>query len=905
MSTEKLNKTNMRKEAVEPERQFNNWLSMATWIKDDLKKSGIEPDLQKKLGIWELKKDEEVLNILGYSDCPKGSGNKLLYQTNAYAIPYPDGYIRIKLEKKIGDRKYLSPDKEKEPNTGHIFYIKDYEERLKKKGIVIWTEGEKKTACIQQWLDKEGYKNAIAIGFPGVTMWRKCLEKITATTLTFSGRKHYIAFDYGDIQAENQDVQREAFAFWLELIRRKSISASFFSWPDGYKGIDDYLSVQEKNSSPIKMLLEESTASPWDFLTLLQNPISGQELAIASFAKSHMLQDMCETIFKSYGVGNLYSITFKNFYKKIIALFENKEEIKPLEIPYTNILQTIESDEDGVDFIVADEGIFRRIKEDIKGKSSFTYKRICIDPIILKEMIQEMTKNGECFAKLTCNENEYIVPATALSGLGIKDLTALGFAIQTPNGKDMSEYFLMCQNSLKKNKTAMKKYSSRQGWIDDDCKNFVFGNKIITDTKIEEIAQNPQAISPNFLEKGDKTKWMNVVSQWSRDPQVQIAIGASIASPLLKPLCVEGKTLHFWGESSTGKSTLTAIAASIWGKIYGENQIVSNWLSSRCGIEMLYNTNNNMPTFLDDSQLAEKEYVFQAVMMYANGTGRPRGNTDMQSAKKTFWKGYCISTGEQSITDVSSFGGCTSRTIEILRKKNKNYNESDFSILRQTINGNYGFGADVIKYWLANRDLITQKYNDILKTLETFFANANPGDSKKSRVLPNLATIHVGAWIGQQIWGFVYSWDEVCNEMIKLMDDKPTSGTEKLYDELCSLRFCFADRIGQMVAKPYGENKVQYKYDGINSGLVKNELAVYHPGLNALCFYPVALETYLKSRNWGLSQVTGILAERNLLIINKKGHKQIQIKINGSKVWVYAIKLPESELCEDAYENSI
>ena len=295
---------------------------------------------------------------------------------------------------------------------------------------------------------------------------------------------------------------------------------------------------------------------------------------------------------------------------------------------------------------------------------------------------------------------------------------------------------------------------------------------------------------------------------------------------------------------------------------------------------------------MEDSQLAENEFVFKTVMLYANGAGRPRSNINITISKTNSWCGHCLSTGERAISDVSGYGGCTARTIEIMRKKYKNYSAVDFSSLRMTLNENFGFGEEVINFWFARKSEIIKKYEEMLMALEKYFASAE--DTKKMRVLPNLAIICVGAWIAEQIWGFYYSWDNLCNEIITLMGNKPSSGSEKLYEELCALQQCYADRIGLMIGKAYGPDKIQYRYSGNSEGkIVKNELAIYHPGLNALCFHGPALEVYLEGRGYGLSQVTGILLEKGLLITDGK-HRQIKITVNSQKIWVYAIKLPNA-----------
>ena len=56
-----------------------------------------------------------------------------------YAIPYADGYIRVKLQNPLGDAKYLSP---KDRIGKHLYYLPSEKDNLQScKYSVILTEG--------------------------------------------------------------------------------------------------------------------------------------------------------------------------------------------------------------------------------------------------------------------------------------------------------------------------------------------------------------------------------------------------------------------------------------------------------------------------------------------------------------------------------------------------------------------------------------------------------------------------------------------------------------------------------------------------------------------------------------------------------------------------------------------
>lgn len=883
----------------------NIWFRLSREAKEDLTKSGISTDYQAKMGCIDVTTNEEVEEILGHHDFPKESGKPLLHQTKAYVIRYPDGYRRLKLLNPVaannGTVKYLSPCGEKESNPFHLYFLPDYSERLKKKGIVIWTEGEKKAACVQQWLDKEGYKNAIAIGFPGITMWRGCFDKLNAQNFNFSGRKFYIAFDAKDIYEENSDVQREAFCLWLELHRRKVASVEFLYWQADEepksKGIDDYLLNKKADDSPLKTLIETATGNPFEFLTLLTKPVSGSSFAAKCFGKSHLLKETVQKIFKEFRLMEIYSQTFNNFYAQVTKEFDKKDdgEKETPSTPWSSVIKTISTNKKNVNYVVTPEGIFKIIQEknfSSEEKEITINEKICADPVYIAERLVDLF-NSTSQVKIVWSNRSAVVPTSCLSGNDMKELTNLGIRILTVNGTDMAQYFLASLDQLELGSN----FSSKNGWLDTKGvpkhSALIFGQKMLSQSGEETLARFENE-TVDLSTAGNQIEWCKLVNKYyQEDPILQIAMGASAAAFLTAPLHVENAIVHFFGQSSTGKSTRTKFASSIWGQpdMTQKGCIRKNWNSSPTGTETYFETMGGFPCILEDSNDEnDDDKISKIVQYFVNGTGKTRstvkkGQGVISDFAKT-WQTILLSTGERKLTDSSSMDGVTARTIEVYVKMQKRIPQSEFLTMQRVLSENFGFGVELIKYWFAKKEEITNIFENFMQQIEKTMGN-DSDENIKQRSIGMFALICTGCYLLQQVFGFKPNYDEISNVILNSLNEKESKNKKGLYESLVEYYVSNSKRFGKMQLASSG------KYTYVSSD-DKDELGVYHPCIHgiqaAVCFYSDKLKLHLKKHKFSISQFN-LLKDDGKLVTSPKRGNCFAIKILGTTTDVYAIKL--------------
>jgi len=813
--------------------------------------------------------------VLGFT---KIAGKKILQGRKAYAFRYPSGQQRVKLlpaiETEEGEIKYLS-EKGQSPT---LFYVCGLKKLASVKEPIYITEGEKKTIALQQQVA------GAAVGLPGVGNY----ALVNSLQVKKRTVQLFLDMDY----TKKPAVESAYISLYLLLFKRGAAQINISLWPPCHKGIDDLIAKGEFD-------LVRTEADPFLAFPSLSG-INGQRFLCEQIVALMYSKKEYMALFHGIGLGERFNLPPEKWESLLAGMYKKKIEFESAKkenqnVPYSQITKVIpHNHEDNASFVISPEGVFFVKKYFFAEKQETVYKRICVDPVQIVAISRDVA-TSQCFATIALRGASWTLPTSELSG-DLKTVSSLGIAVQRPNATAMSEFFLACQENIILS-GEFKRHSTRQGWTDDTCTQFILGEQIISknddEILVEKLGKDPNP-TISLAQKGAMEKWINVVAPWAVDPQLQIMLGASVISPFLKPLGIDSKVIHLYGESSSGKSVITAIAASIWGKPTGTNSIKKNWKGTRVSAEIIFSCLNNLPTFLEDSQMADNEYVFETIMFYGNGAGRPRATVSLNMEKQTSWQGFCISTGERAVFDSSNYGGVVSRSIEIVRQNFKGEGiyankgkipESRFYELKMGIEENHGFGQAVIEFWLKNEKKIREKYAQMIFALEQL--ETIKSDSKKQRLVGAFAAIATGCWLCNQLFATRFDWELVANEFVKSIESKPTTGIEKLYAELCAITASNPERVGIMMEETYGAT-TRWKFVDTDR---KNVLAILHPGINALCFLPGPLEKYLGERKYGLSQVTDLLEKEGLLYADA-GRKQYRLKIEGQRLATYAVKLP-------------
>lgn len=567
--------------------------------------------------------------------------------------------------------------------------------------------------------------------------------------------------------------------------------------------------------------------------------------------------------------------------KKALQKYEEKkQESEKKGRPFSKIEKTIAVNK-GTNYLVTDKGIF--IEEILEKPMSdppeyfSSYRLICSDPVMIEERLNDIFAE-ESYVKLSWSGKSKIIPTANLNTKNFDNLSKLGLRILTSNAKEMGAYFLASLQALDHE----KQFATKNGWYKD---GFICGNKIIYKDRETQIERKDDTLTAGTA--GDKELWKKAIKRFTNDPQVQIVLGASAISPFISKLGLEGTTVHQFQDSSCGKTFLLRLAASMYGlpeKAEGETKgIIQGWYGTIVGHETYFNQMNNLPAFLDESQLARnQDIVFATIYNYANGFGKTRGTKEADLEKTKTWKGFLLSTGERKVTDVCNFGGLQARVIEIYRHKHEEISETEFIATNRTLAKNYGFGIEIIRYFLNNQESIENEYLNNLMALEKHFANYS---GIQKRMLSKWAAILLGCEINLLLFGFDFNEEAFFAEMRKSLGGVEQKGSMSLYEYLMEL---------------YTSNKFHFwlrTTGGIDDSKVKDGTeiwGIYDVTEKFVIFFKDKLKELITKQGYAWSQLA-ILKEQGKLKTTQNTGIQYDVKINNIKHRTIAVFLTEGE----------
>jgi hypothetical protein len=292
-----------------------------------------------------------------------------------------------------------------------------------------------------------------------------------------------------------------------------------------------------------------------------------------------------------------------------------------------------------------------------------------------------------------------IVTATAVTTVNeILKLSAKGFPVNQVNATNLiiflDLFIVSNQMILPKIKTYKK-----SGWNVDSDKNsfFAIGEQVFHPSNDHNIALDLSKSQKDFLseihEEGNRKHWLTEISKLlEREPAILFALGCAVSAMLIRQLGVEGYILHYWDDSSKGKTTMLMAVLSFFGKPKRRG-LLKTWNSTLVGFEARLNQCNDLPCPFDDSSEAKDDQIISdLIYMLSNGQGKQRATRGGDAKEVTEHITVGISTGEGPLIKSKDRSGKSVRTLEFNTSPFKGYTADEIEVLRTTLKDNYGFG---------------------------------------------------------------------------------------------------------------------------------------------------------------------------------------------------------------------
>ncbi len=128
--------------------------------------------------------------------------------------------------------------------------------------------------------------------------------------------------------------------------------------------------------------------------------------------------------------------------------------------------------------------------------------------------------------------------------------------------------------------------------------------------------------------------------------RVAFAVCIALAGPLLHLLGLESGGFHFYGVSSSGKSTTGRVACSV----YGPPAFERSWRSTDNALESIAAAHSDGLLVLDEISQCDPRIVGETVYMLGNGIGKARANDRGQFGRQAQeWRLLFLSSGEYTL----------------------------------------------------------------------------------------------------------------------------------------------------------------------------------------------------------------------------------------------------------------
>ena len=240
---------------------------------------------------------------------------------------------------------------------------------------------------------------------------------------------------------------------------------------------------------------------------------------------------------------------------------------------------------------------------------------------------------------------QWAMPSRMLAGDGGEyraALLSMGLRIATsPRARNLLTQYIQSRQP-----DTFATCTDRIGW---HGRAFVLPHETIGDGAERIVFQSESAQPNTFGEKGSPEQWArHVAAPCAGNSRLVFGLACSFAGPLLLPAGLEGGGFHVRGDSSAGKSTIQAVAASVYGS---PERFKQSWKSTDNALEGIAAQHNDCLLILDEVGEVDPKVIGDIAYMLGNGQGKARASRTGAPRTRLAWRLLFLSSGEKSLSD--------------------------------------------------------------------------------------------------------------------------------------------------------------------------------------------------------------------------------------------------------------
>lgn len=211
--------------------------------------------------------------------------------------------------------------------------------------------------------------------------------------------------------------------------------------------------------------------------------------------------------------------------------------------------------------------------------------------------------------------------------------------------------------------------AQQTGWLrmKDDKTVFVLPDTVIGDSP-EEVVLVHAETPPSDPIRGTAAEWREKVGTFcTGNSRLLLAASVAFSGSLLYILNRESGGLHLVGASSTGKTTLLAVAASILGP---PRDVIRTMNATASAFEVQAGNANDACLLLDELGESPPEQLGGVIYKLSNGVGRGRADQAGNARERRTWRLLFMTTGEIDLEAMMKIAGKRTYAGQALRHAN-------------------------------------------------------------------------------------------------------------------------------------------------------------------------------------------------------------------------------------------
>ncbi|ELF1049135.1 DUF927 domain-containing protein [Enterobacter asburiae] len=325
----------------------------------------------------------------------------------------------------------------------------------------------------------------------------------------------------------------------------------------------------------------------------------------------------------------------------------------------------------------------------------------------------------------------------------------------------------------------LQRSGSRELWRVAHATGWQCGAYIMPDGEIIGAPAHPVLFSgrssaaAGYTVAGTSESWRNSVARLAYGNYAMMTgIAAALAAPLIGLAGADGFGIHFYEQSSAGKTTTANVASSLYGN---PDLLRLTWYGTALGLANEAAAHNDGLMPLDEvGQGADPVSVSQSAYALFNGVGKLQGAKEGGNRDLKRWRTVAISTGEMDLETFIATAGRKTKAGQLVRLLNiplsktvcfhdHQNGKQHADALKDAYQHHHGAaGREWIK-WLADHQ---QQAIDTVRECEARWRSLIPADygEQVHRVAGRFAILEAALLLGGVVTGWVA---QTCRDAIQ------------------------------------------------------------------------------------------------------------------------------------------